>query len=139
MITTSVRWRCDDGRVSVFFAVGFLAVILLIGLFVDGGGRLRAIQRADSIAAEAARAAGQAINGPQAIGGGIKIVDPSRAVIAAQAYLDSAGVSGIIMIADDRQHLEVTVSIVYRYTMLSLLGYADTTVTGHATAVLLTG
>lgn len=129
----------DAGRVSVYFAVALTALIVLIGLTVDGSGQFRALQRADNIAAEAARAGGQAIDAGLAISGGAKVVDPQQAVAAAQAYLVSAGVTGTVEIAADRQHLTVTVTIPYNTAMLSYIGIDQVTVTGRATAQLVTG
>lgn len=129
----------DEGRVSVYLAIALLALVTIIGLTVDGSGRLRQLQRANNIAAEAARAGGQALDAGQAIAGGPKILDPALAVAAAQAYLASAGVTGTVQVAADRVHLSVTVTITYNTVMLNLIGIDQATVTGHATAQLLTG
>lgn len=45
----------EAGSVTVFVAISVLGLLLLIGLVADGGAKLRATQRADSVAAEAAR------------------------------------------------------------------------------------
>ncbi len=127
----------DEGRVSVFFAIALTAVIVIIGMTVDGSGRYREIERADNIAAEAARAGGQAIYAGQAISGGAKVVDPQLAQQAAQAYLRSAGVTGEVRVIDG-QHLTVTVFITYNTVMLSCIGIAQVRVSGHATAQLVT-
>ena len=56
------RLRDDDrGSLSLFVVVVFVALLVTIGLVVDGGGKIRALQRADAVAAQAARAGGQAI------------------------------------------------------------------------------
>jgi Flp pilus assembly protein TadG len=137
---TARAWlRRDHGRVSVYFAIALTALVVLIGLTVDGSGRFRMMQRADNIAAEAARAGGQALDAGQAISGGAKVVDPVLAAAAAQAYLASADVTGTVQIAADRQHLTVTVTIPYTTVMLSYIGIDQLTVTGRATATLLTG
>ena len=44
------------GSVTLFGVVAGLALLVLVGLVVDGGAKVRAVQRADAIAAEAARA-----------------------------------------------------------------------------------
>ena len=136
---TGRAWlRRDEGRVSVYFAIALTALLVLIGLTVDGSGRFRMMQRADNIAAEAARAGGQALDAGQAISGGAKVVDPVLAASAVQAYLASAGVTGTVQIAADRQHLTVTVTIPYNTVMLSYIGVNQVTVSGRATATLLT-
>jgi len=80
----------DEGRIALLVIVLTPAVLAMIGLSVDGGGKIRALQRADDLASEAARAAGQAIQAPQAIQGGDKIVDPTAATVAARNYLNAA-------------------------------------------------
>jgi hypothetical protein len=128
----------DAGTVSFIIAIGLLAVVLIAGLVVDDGGRLREIQRAQNLAAEAARAGGQAIVAGQAISGGAKVVDPTAAVAAARAYLSAAGVTGTVSVARDRRHLTVTVTIIYHTLILGIVGKDRFPVTGSATAVLVT-
>ena len=66
------------GSVTVFFAVAAIGLFAMVGLVVDGGTKVKAIQRADRVAAEAARAAGQAIDVPTAIVGDVPVVRPGR-------------------------------------------------------------
>lgn len=126
----------DEGRLALLAIPLTLAVLAMIGLSVDGGGKLRAIRKADNIAAEAARAAGQAIQGGQAIPGGDKVVDPVPAVQAAQSYLNAAGVSGVVTVSQDRKQITVTVTIVYNTVFLGLIGLDTLPATRNATAVL---
>jgi hypothetical protein len=128
----------DEGRIALLVIVLTVAVLAMIGLSVDGGGKIRALERADNLASEAARAAGQAILAPQAIEGGEKVVDPAAAVAAAENYLAAAGVTGTVTVAADRKHVTVTVTIVYTTVFLGLIGIDTLTATRHATAVLLT-
>lgn len=131
--------RRDDGRIAVFFAILAPAFIAMLGLIVDGGGQIRALQRADNIATEAARAGGQAINGPQAITGGRKEVDPTLAVETAQVYLAAAGAKGTVVINPDLQHITVTVRIPYDTVVLRSFGIDSWTVTATVTATLVVG
>ncbi len=135
--------RRDDGRVTVYLAVLAPAFIAMLGLIVDGGGKIRALQRADNIATEAARTAGQVINGPQAITGGRKEIDPAPAVAAAEAYVRTAGArcppSGCVHVSADLQHVTVTVQIEYHPIVLGLVGVDSWTVTGNTTATLVVG
>src|SRR5919204_5084418 len=108
----------DEGRIALLVVVLAVAVLAMIGLSVDGGGKIRALERADNLASEAARAAGQAIYAPQAIEGGDKVVDPAAAVAAAQNYLTAAGVTGTVTVEPDRKHVTVTVTIVYNTVFL---------------------
>ncbi|SCF29123.1 Putative Flp pilus-assembly TadE/G-like [Micromonospora purpureochromogenes] len=132
------RMGDDDGRVTIWFAVLAPAFLALIGLVVDGGAKVRAYQRADNIATEAARAGGQAIKAGQAIDGGAKEVDASLAASAVQAYLDNLdGVTGAVTV-NDAQQLTVTVTVTYNPILLDLFaGGGGTTVTGRATANLI--
>lgn len=139
MITHLRRCRDDEGRIALFVVIMAFVVLVVIGLAVDGGGKVRALQRADNIAAEAARAAAQAIDLDQAATGGRKEVDPDRAVAAARQYLAAAGVSGTVTLSGDRQHVTVTVTAQYDPVILDLIGYGQLTVTGHGSAQLLTG
>jgi len=132
----------DDGRVAVFYAILAPCLIAMLGLVIDGGGKIRALQRADNIAAEAARAAGQAINAPEAILGGRKELDPDAAVAAAHAYIAAAGATcppGCVTIDADLQHLTVQVRIAYQPVVLGAFGVDQMEVTGTATATLLSG
>jgi Flp pilus assembly protein TadG len=128
--------RDDEGRIALLVIVLTVAVLAMIGLSVDGGGKVRALERADNLASEAARAAGQAIYAPQAIEGGDKVVDPAAAVAAAQNYLTAAGVTGTVTVAPDRKHVTVTVTITYNTVFLGLIGIDTLTATRQATAVL---
>ena len=72
----------DRGRISVFVAAVMPVMLLFIALMWDASGYLRALHRADNIANEAARAAGQAINTARGERAGI-VVDPAAAEQAA--------------------------------------------------------
>ena len=67
------------------------ALLAMAGLVVDGGGKVRAAQRADRIAAEAGRAAGQQIELAAAVAGERPRVDVGAAVAAAQRYIAGPG------------------------------------------------
>jgi hypothetical protein len=136
IIMMSSRAPRDEGRIALLVIVLTLAVLAMIGLSVDGGGKLRALQRADRLAIEAARAAGQAIAAPQAIRGGEKVVDPGAATEAAQNYLAAAGVTGNVTVSNDRKQVTVTVTIVYTTQFLGLVGIDTLPATRQASAVL---
>ncbi|MET7456248.1 pilus assembly protein TadG-related protein [Streptomyces sp. NPDC005574] len=136
------RWsaRCDDrGGVTVFVAVCVFALIGIIGVAVDGGSTMRAIERADYIAGEAARAGGQAIDPAEAINGTAIVVDPQAAQAAAQAYLRSAGATGTVSVSSDGKTLTVHVTGTYDTKFLSAVGIGSLSVTGQAAASLLHG
>jgi Flp pilus assembly protein TadG len=129
----------DRGGVTVFVAVCVFALIGLIGVAVDGGSKMRATERADYIAGEAARAGGQAIDPADAISGTAITVDPQAAAAAAQAYLSSAGATGTVSVSGDGKTLNVTVTGSYDTKFLSVVGIGSLSVTGHGKATLLHG
>lgn len=132
--------RFDDrGGVTVFVAVCVVALLGIIGIAIDGGGKMRATERADHIAGEAARAGGQAIDPAKAISGEAIIVDPQNALAAAQAYLQSAGATGTVSVSGDGETLTVAVSGTYETRFLPVVGIGSMPVTGHGTATLLHG
>lgn len=132
--------RCDDrGGITVFVAICVLALLGIVGLVVDGGGKMRATERADFIATEAARAGGQAIDPGQAVSGKNITVDPQAAQAAAQAYLNAADVNGSVTVSGDGKTLTVTTHSTYATKFLSAAGIGSLNVTGRGEANLLHG
>ncbi|MBO4259495.1 TadE/TadG family type IV pilus assembly protein [Streptomyces griseorubiginosus] len=131
--------RDDRGGVTVFVAVCVIALIGIIGLAVDGGSKMRATERADYVAGEAARAGGQAIDPAEAIKGTAITVNPQDAQAAAQAYLRSAGATGTVSVSGDGKTLTVVVTSTYDTKFLSVVGIGSLSVTGHGKATLLHG
>ncbi|GAA0409256.1 hypothetical protein GCM10009541_60470 [Micromonospora gifhornensis] len=135
--------RGDAGRVSIFLAIALVGVLAIIGMAFDGAGQLRTLQRAENLAAEAARAGGQAIDLATAIEGGPKQINRPQARRAVADYLAAAGASGHTVnfpVVDGETQIRVRVSVTYSRAMLGLFGFSNTvTVTGEATARPLTG
>ncbi|MBL1109392.1 hypothetical protein JK361_33250 [Streptomyces sp. 5-8] len=129
----------DRGGVTVFVAVCVIALIGIIGVAGDGGSKMRATERADYIAGEAARAGGQAIDPAHAISGRAIVVDPQAASAAAQSYLRSAGATGTVTVSGDGKTLTVVVTSTYDTKFLSVVGIGSLSVTGHGKATLLHG
>ncbi|MER7888866.1 hypothetical protein ABTX15_03460 [Micromonospora sp. NPDC094482] len=142
MTAVAARQR-DAGRVSIFLAVAMVGVLAVIGLSFDGAGQLRTLQRADNLAAEAARTGGQAIDRATAIAGGPKRIDQQQARAAVADYLAAAGTAGHSVsfpVVGGETLISVRVTVTYRRSMLGLFGFDDTvSVTGEATARALTG
>ncbi|MGW7603131.1 TadE/TadG family type IV pilus assembly protein [Streptomyces antimycoticus] len=130
--------RRERGSMSLFFALASLALLMVMGLLVDGGGALNAGNRATSLAQEAARSAGQQLDPAQAIEGTAITVDPDAAAAAAEDYLADAGVQGNVEISGDGQTLTVTVHDTYQTYFASLVGKSTINVSGTATAHLQT-
>ncbi|MEU6631685.1 hypothetical protein ABZ905_25870 [Streptomyces parvus] len=133
------RMRADDGGVVVFVAICTVALLGLIGIILEGGGKMRATERADAVAMEAARAGGQALDPAGAVTGTRVRADPAAATAAAYAYLSSAGVSGQVSASADGRKLTVTVNDTYVTKILPVVGIGSMSVTGHGTATLLHG
>ena len=117
MTGVAPRRSVDRGSVTIFAALAGLALLLMTGLVVDGAGTLRASAHAHQVAAEAARAAAQAVD---TRGTGIRI-DQAGAIRAGSAYLDAAGISGQVRMAGPRT-VEVTTIVRGRYVILGMLG-----------------
>ncbi|MEU3452600.1 hypothetical protein ABZ671_03185 [Micromonospora sp. NPDC006766] len=134
----------ESGRVSLFLAVAMTGVLMIISLAYDGAGQMRSLQRADNLAAEAARSGGQMIDRAQAIEGGPKKIDEASARNAVASYLRAAG--GVAShevsfpVVNGEKQIQVHVRITYRRNLLGLFGLKNSvTVTGEATARALTG
>jgi Flp pilus assembly protein TadG len=125
----------EVGSITLIFSVVTFALISIIGLVVDGRSQLTAQQRADNVAAEAARAAGQQING-SVISGSIGI-NRSRAVAAARDYLDAAGVRGTVSVHTNT--IVIRTNATERANMLSIIGITTLTASGEATVEITTG
>lgn len=134
----ALRRRRDGGSMSLFFALTTVALLMVMGLLVDGGGALNASNRAESLAQEAARTAGQQLDPAQAIQGTAITIDPDAAAAAAQDYLAAAGVQGDVQISNDGKTMTVTVQDTYNTYFAQLLGKGTITVTGSASAHLQT-
>lgn len=135
--------RRDAGRVSVFIAVAFTGVLMVFGVAVDGTGQLRTLMRADNIAAEAGRAAGQAVDPDLVAAQGDHRVNQDLAVEYANTYLATAGhddpdMSYEITLVDEGTAVQITVQLPYRNRVLGMFGRSDVQLTATSTAVLVT-
>lgn len=124
------------GSVTVWMALASFVMIFMVGLAVDLGGQVHTHERADDLAAQAARAAGEEVTGSTAIQGDRLTIDPTAARAAAQRYLDAAGVTGTVTV-EGGNTITVTVHDTYHPKFLGLLGINHLNVTGTATARLI--
>lgn len=124
----------ERGSISVLAAALVPGLLLIIGLAVDGGAKVQAIEHADAIAEEAARAGGQALDQAAALRGQVR-VDPPAAVAAAQTYLHHTGVAGTVTVVDGHT-LTVDTTVEQPTVFLDLIGVRTFTVHGHGTAEL---
>ncbi|WP_432563685.1 TadE/TadG family type IV pilus assembly protein [Kineococcus sp. SYSU DK003] len=129
----------ERGSLSLFFAVIAACLLMVIGLTYDGASKVRATQRADLAAAEAARAAGQQLAiGPSVTGGNTTArLDPAAAAQAANRYLATAGITGSATTTGNT--VTVTTSVPWKPTLLSMFGVGPQTIEGHASAQAVSG
>jgi Flp pilus assembly protein TadG len=132
------RVRDDTGTMSLFLAVVGVALTLFACFTADAGRAMHANSRADDLAAEAARAAGQQLDAAQAIPGTSIVLDTTTARQAAETYLAQAGTHGTVTFSDGNTTVHVTVHGTYNTLFLGVVGYSSVPVTGHGTAHLLT-
>lgn len=122
------------GAVSVPMAIAFLAMVIVVGLVIDGVRAAQGLARADSIAEEAARTAGQSLDAA-ALARGVAAIDSDAAMASAQAYITAAGATGTaVVVPPDR--IRVTVTINRPTIILGLIGRDELTSNGSAEAVL---
>lgn len=126
----------DRGAVTLFVAIAMVGLLALAGLVVDGGAKVRAVQRADRIAAEAARAAGQAVDVADVLDGSDVRVDRRAALVAAESYLRASGVEGSVRILDAGRGIAVTTTTSAPTVFLGLIGVPRFTVRGSAEVAL---
>ena len=117
---------------SVWIITTAVTMMLCVGLAVDLSGHVHAKQRAQAIAAEAARAGGQQLQAAAAVRGDAAVVDASAAIAAAKTYLAAVpDVTGTVTLASGGR-VEVATQSVYATKILSMIGVTALPVTGHA-------
>jgi Flp pilus assembly protein TadG len=88
------RGAGDRGSVTVFTAVFAVAVVILLGLILDGGIAMNARQRAADIAGQAARAAADDIDLAALRSQGVAVMAPGACLAAerlVRAYVQGGG------------------------------------------------
>ncbi len=135
MMTTAPP-RGQSGSISAFVALLLVALIVLLGLVVDGGSALAARQAATDEAEQAARAGAGALS-VQALRAGSLQLDPGAAVNAAEAFAAAAGHPGIATVSQN----VVTVVIHFRVgtEVLGIVGIHSLPVSAAASAADLQG
>jgi len=133
---TTRRSRDERGSISVWFATAALAMIILVGMAVDLGGKVHTQQQARSAAAQAARTGAQEVQGSTAVRGEDLHVDLTAAKTAAMDYLRAAGMEGTVRVVDG-DTLIVTTTDTYTSKFLGIIGLDTMQVTGEASARLI--
>ncbi len=128
--------RNEDGSITLWMVTASFAMMMLVGLAVDLGGKVHAQQRAHNVAGQAARAGGQEVQAAPAVQGRHVAINAAAARNAAQDYLSAAGVNGTVSITDGTT-ITVNVTDTYRPKFLSIIGLGGLSVTGEASARLI--
>ncbi len=123
--------RGESGMVTAFVVSFTMALILFIGLVLDGGYTLAARREAIDEAEGAARAAAQAIAPPTRTSV-VAVIDPGQAQAAVDAFLAPTGHTGSASVSGDQ--VTVSVSFPQRMYILGAGGLLSVTVTGRGTA-----
>ena len=121
----------EGGGIAFLMLGTAVALLMVLGLVLDGSAKAHALDRANQLAYEGARAGLQTVN-PSA-----SRVDAVAVDTAVENYLAAQGVSGTAAIADQQVIVEVTITEPTK--MLSMVGIDSMTVTGHGTANLVYG
>ena len=121
----------EGGGIAMLMFGAAVALLMVLGLVLDGSAKAHALDRANQLAYEAARAGLQTLN-PSAAR--VDVVAVDRAV---DDYLAARGVSGTAEVTDQQVIVGVTISEPTK--MLSMVGIDSMTVTGHGTANLVYG
>lgn len=126
----------ERGSTALFLILTVVSLVLVIGLVVDGGGKVQAATNAQQTAASAARAAANSIGAGTMIGQTLA-VDSYKAEAAASDYIAASGMEGTVAV--DGFTVTVTTSTNYTTRFLSLIGITQLPVDGQATAQLIDG
>jgi uncharacterized membrane protein len=127
-----IRHRRDErGMVTAFVVLMTLALVLFIGLVLDGGYTMAARREAIDEADGAARAAAQSVN-PQTRTSHQTVLDAGQAQAAVDVFLSPTGHQGRAVVNGDL--VTVTISFSQPLYILGAGGLFSITVTGHGSA-----
>lgn len=106
----------ERGEAPLMLVLLIPALFLVLGLVVDGGGKVRANEQATLVAQSAARAGANAgvVQGT----GERLVIDRPRAVAAARAYLNQSGATGSVRVTAGA--VEVDAVVPYDAKLLKL-------------------
>lgn len=120
----------------MFVVLFIVALLVLMGLVVDGGAALTARQAATDEAEQAARAGAGSLS-TSALRSGTVVLDPATAVKVAEAFTVAVGHPGTATVSGG----VVTVTVQYRIgtSLLGIVGVDTLPVAGSASAVDVSG
>lgn len=129
-----LRRQPERGSVQLFLILTVVTLVVVVGLVVDGGGKVQLATDAQHVASSAARAATNAISAETVAGHALSI-DALLATQVAEDYIENAGMTGTVSV--DGATITVTTEAVYGTRFVSLIGIRALSVTGTATASLI--
>jgi Flp pilus assembly protein TadG len=130
------RFRRDEnGSITPAFLIMVPILVILVGLVVDGAGKIQGNDNAAAIAAGASRAAANSIAAGVITDGGISL-DLTRAQTTALDYINAAGMTGTVTVGADL--ITVHVDTVYDTHFLSIIGIESLPASATATAQIIT-
>ncbi|MCU1403829.1 MAG: hypothetical protein JWQ43_132 [Glaciihabitans sp.] len=126
----------ERGSITLPLIILVVALILFMGLVVDGSGKVQAAERASQVAQSAARFATNSLTGEAIATGTVQLNRPA-AVAAAQGQLAAAGLTGNVTATDNT--VTVTTSVTYNTVFLGLIGIETLSGEGTGSARLIDG
>ncbi|WP_417541378.1 TadE/TadG family type IV pilus assembly protein [Microbacterium maritypicum] len=127
--------RDEDGSMTPAFLIMVPLFVILVGLVVDGAGKIQANDNTTAIASGASRAAANAVAAGVITDGGVNL-DLNRARTTALDYIAAAGMTGTVTV--NANEITVSVQTVYDTHFLSIIGVETLPASATATAQLIT-
>ena len=133
----TLRSAAERGSVSMFAVVSIIGLFIAIGLVVDGGRKIRAIETAQAIAQDAARVAGNQLDfTPNLLDGSRPEIDVETAVAAGNAAIVTAGGDpGSPGVSVSGYTVSAVVHVTRPTTFLSVIGIPSVTGVGEVSGV----
>lgn len=128
------RSRDDRGSVTLFYVMGAIGMIIILGLALDLSGMVFAKQRAYDVAAQAARAGAEAVQTDSIMTGQQLNIESSKASAAANSYIATAGMTGSAAVT--ATSVDVTTHYAWTPQILGQFGIGAHEFTGQASARL---
>lgn len=135
LVNLRARLQEEEGSLSAYLLVTVVLLVVIVGLVVDSAGKYQTNDRANQVAANAARAAVNSLSGESVRIGEIYL-DAATAQTVAQSYISASGMSGTVTIQG--QVVSVEVETTYTTKFLSLIGVNSLPADGAASAQLIT-
>lgn len=129
----------ERGSLAVFVVLFSVAVLVMVGLLVDGGASINARLRAGDIAEQAARAAADTVDVERLRATGeVRISSGGRACGRAREVVRAHGEAGAVLtrcaVAVGAQRVTTQVRVEWRAFFLTIIGFTGGTMAAEASA-----